>query len=282
MKYLLSKDKVFENWFNPVLDGSTLSGPMSNITNFDNPFTNPQNQISYNDCNDMIDKPAWLDPDAEPSGGRGDSLSIGAYYINGVPLSSWSSRVGGSAVATYRHNMMQNFYYTDALLKRLFPNGIQVTNKKDRLPEYKINSLKIVKMNPVHGGIAFDIFIRFKLDQFDDNEIWGKFENVGLDTIPQLQCAEINNLNKEEKIKIKGKLWNTISKWFKVKSGIYKVISDKVIVYTEFGQIKMLESGNIIEVIYADEDKIKIRFNEQIYIIKKPTYYWFNWYIEKQ
>ena len=115
----------------------------------------------------------------------------------------------------------------------------------------------------------------------NDIEIFGKFENVGIDITPKFICEEIKDFNKENTIKITGRLWNILLNWFKIKPGIYTCIAKDILIYNELGQLKKISSGNIIEVISSSEDKIKIRFNDINYIIKKPIYYWFNWYFKK-
>ena len=279
-KNIKSKKQVLESW-TPVLSGDYISSPGSNSCS-----PNYQEPNIQDGCNDIIDPPAWLNPDEDYVFGNGDRLSIGTFYINGAPLSNWSTRLGGSGVAAYRHSMMQNWYTTQTLFKRFFPNGINV-NKDADFKEIKIDKLKIIKMNPTSGGIYFDLFISFKILEDDEEntedkpEIFGKFVNLGSKHTPEFQCKEISKLNKETKIKIKGKLWNFIKDWFKAKPGIYNTIAKEVLVYNEFGQLVKLHLDNKIEVLSSNEDNIRITYDNNIYIIKKPTYYWFNWYFNK-
>lgn len=278
MKYLKDKNKVYENWLNPQLDGSYIDSSGNLVQGCNN-----NTPLIYQDQPDWLNIECENDIDydkVEGNFGNVGPLSIATYYINGQPMTSWSARMGGNHSTTYKHNLSQSFYYMDAVLKRLFPNGVNLNIKKEEIIEYSIDKLKIIKMLPVQNGLAFDVFITFTLKDID-NEFWGKFVNVGLDREPKFQCAEIKDIAIEEKLKIKGKLWNLISDWFSVKSGIYKVIADDMLVYTEFGQLKKLVKDNIIEVNYSDNEKIKLTFDNKLYIIKKPTYYWFNWYTQK-
>lgn len=280
-KNIKSKEQVLESW-TPVLSGDYVSSPGSNSCE---PNFIPPDQRD-DGCADMIDPPAWLDPDNDHVFRGGDRLSIGTFYINGAPLSNWSTRLGGSGVAAYRHSMMQNWFTTQTLFKRFFPNGLKLNNEHD-FEELKISKLKVIKMNPTNGGIYFDLFISFKIltddnEKDDDNqEIFGKFINLGSKSTPDFQCKEISKLNKETKIKIKGKLWNLIKDWFKAKPGIYNTIANEVLVYNEFGQLIRLHIDNKVEVLSATDDTIRLTYDNNIYIIKKPTYYWFNWYFEK-
>ena len=121
-------------------------------------------------------------------------------------------------------------------------------------------------------------FYRFKLN---DDELWGKFENVGVNLKPTFICEEINDIDIENKIRITGKIWNTLINWFKVKTGIYQMQAKNIFVFTELGQLKQISEGDVIEVLHSDENRIKIKHKEIIYLIKQPVYYWFNWYFIK-
>lgn len=273
-KNIKSKKEVNEAW-TPVLSGdySTTDGGCTN------PFSDPE-PIDYDYCSDMIDKPQWLDPDAENYKGP-DHLSLGAFYINGVPLSTWSTRLGGSAVSAYKNSTMQGWYATQKIFKKYFPDGLNTNQYTDDIfDDLKITNLNIIKMLPMNGGINFNIFIKFKLEDIDEF-IFGKFENIGTQKIPDFQCSQINKFSQENKIKVKGKIWNIIKDWLQVKPGIYTVLVDEVLVYTETGQLINLHIDNKVEITYSNDEIIKLQFNNITYIIKKPTYYWFNWQFQK-
>jgi hypothetical protein len=266
MKYLCNREQVFE-FFNPVLDGSSTGG------------TN----IQYNNCNDMIDVPDWLNPDIDPDADvtlmHGDITSIGTFHLNGVPLSSWSAQRGGSVYGYDKKNSLQQWYYVNALTQYLFPDGIQAyVNGKNSVQEIEIDKLTILKMVPLNIGIGFNLYIKFNIGEA---EIFGKFEKFGLELKPKFICTEIEKLKIEDRIRITGKIWNHILNWFKIKPGIYKTIMKEVNVFNELGQLKTVFENNIIEVIYSDNDIIKFKLENNTHIIKKPTYYWFNWYFEK-
>lgn len=286
-KYLKSKEKVVEAW-NPILTGGTIQGGSNLILppgSF-NPTSNYSEPGNYTNnaqqpCNDMIDKPAWLDNDDPTLVRNGDILSIGTYYINGVPLSAWGTNFGGAAGYGQKQIMM-NWYYIDALTKQLFPDGIKAYINKDDDIDYNITKLSILRIVPNSNAIGLNIYIRFELQiNGEPNEIWGKFDNVGLDMKPKFMCQELQTLDLETTIKITGKLWNIISNWFKAKTGIYKCLAKEVLVYSELGQLKKLSEGNVIEVLSSDETKIKVKYDNTVYFIKRPTYYWFNWNFKK-
>jgi len=268
LKNLKTKEEIFEN-FNPYLDGSTTSSPT---------FTPPVYNMDDICIPNMYEKPDWLNSDEDSPTFHGDILSIGTYYMNGIPLSSWSAQHGGTNPAMHKKQIMHNFYYVNTLAKRLFPDGIGAFLKREKEITYDITNLKIMKMIPCSIGIGLNIHVRFKLN---DDELWGKFENVGVDSKPTFICEEIQDIDIENKIRIVGKIWNTIISWFKVNTGIYQMQAKTIFVYTELGQLKQINEGDVIEVLHSDENRIKIKHKDIIYLIKKPVYYWFNWYFIK-
>lgn len=278
MKYLLSKDKVLENWLNPFLTGATnqnIQSPNSYQVNpgYDNP-TSAQQQ------GDPIEVPVWLNHEngEEIIKMKGDILSLGRFYINGVPLTQWSS-IGGSQVSSFRNQQMNNWYYMDAIMKKTFPNGIKAALNKDELKEYKISEVVIQKMKPTATGIGLNLYVKFK---FNENELWGKYENIGITAQPKFLCEQINTLDTEDQIKVTGKLKNIIFDWFKAKTGIYKCLAKEVLVINSNGQFDKILEGSIVEVLHSDQESIKIKTNNTTYSLKKPNYYWFNWYFEKR
>lgn len=286
MKFLLSKEKVLENWLNPFLTGATnqnIQGPANNAGNYDAIGISNPNYSQIPPVSDpTIDIPSWLKPEGNPEDGiqkmSGDILSVGRYYINGVPLTQWSA-IGGSAVASQRGQQMNNYYYMDAIMKKTFPNGIKAYLNKDEITEYKISEVVIQKMKPTSTGIGLNLYLKFK---FNEQELWGKYENVGVYATPTFICEQISGLKTEDQIKLTGKLRNIIFEWFKAKTGIYKCLAKEVLAVNEKGQYEKIIQGSIIEVLHSDKDSIKIKNNDTIFLLKKPNYYWFNWYFEKR
>jgi hypothetical protein len=284
MKFLLTKEKVFENWLNPILSGGT-----NNNIQYPGTFPLPpglQNptHVAPPTANDMIERPSWLNYEGNPADDTqvlksgGDILSLGRFYINGVPLSSWSA-IGGSSVASANAQHINNWYYMDAIMKKTFPNGMKAYLNKNEIAEYNISEVVIQKMKPTSTGVGLNMYLKFK---FNDTELWAKYENIGVYEKPKFLCEEIHNLKIEDQIKVTGKLNNIIFEWFKAKTGIYKCLAKEVVVLNEKGYYDTITEGNIVEVLHSDKDKIKIKANENIYYVKKPTYFWFNWYFEKR
>ncbi len=278
MKYLKSRDAVNE-FFNPVLNGDYIQAP--GIISNGSSIVPPSQTIQSTCSNDMIEKPFWLENDDDTIVMNGDIESIGTYFINGVPLTSWSAQRGGTFTHQYKKQMMQNYYYISALKNHLFPNGIGNNTRMNNIEDFIIKDLKILKMVPCHSGIGFNLYLTFKINDMEE-DIWAKLENINVDHKPKFICDQINSFKQDQKIKVVGYIWSSLLSWFKPEPGVYKTLVKELMVFSELGQLKHLESGNIIEVIFSNEDYIKIKYDDKIYFIKKPSYYWFNWYFEKK
>lgn len=283
MKHLLSKNKVYE-FFNPYLDGTVSAGtPNTNPGVFaPNDIIAPSGLNHMQDI-DMLDKPAWLDTDDTTVWKHGDAQSIGTFFINGEPISSWGAMRGGSLTGSFKKHMLQNWYNITNNVLGMFPNGLKA-QIQDSEEFYQIEELKIIQMIPNSNGIGFHMNIQFRLTHQEDEIdtiIFARIENIGPNMQHKFICQELDGLSKKQYIAIIGKIWVAINNFFEVPCGIYTCKNKEVITYSELGQIKVIEQNNIIEVLFVDDNKIKFSFNNTIYYIKGPSYYWFNWYFQK-
>ncbi len=268
---LLSKKelvKLNENWMNPVLSGETLNNPIIN-PDLNNPGIIPTNQC------DIYDLPAFLNSDdnQEIIYRPGYKEEIGAYYLNGEPITSWGARLGASTLYNRKQNM-NNWYIMQNIFTQLFPNGLQIKNIKDD-EDILINKYSVLKLMPNNNGINLNCFVKFNIG---DVEMFGKFINVMTDN--NFVCSELAQYDITTQIKLKGKLYNLLKDWFKIKTGIYKCTQNEFIVYSELGELKLINIGNVIEVFNVDDNKIKFKFNDITYIIKNANYFWFNWFFD--
>jgi hypothetical protein len=274
---LLTKNQLLENFGNPILDPNIYNGGLHAI-NFDpcnnNIAPNPAGATSVPPprCStDIIDNPpAFLDPNIVYK--PGEKLTLGATIINGIPLTAWGTMFAGSTQWT-QQNIMGNYQWLDAVIQSYFPNGLGVPSQE--VEELVLSDVFILKMAPSDSGIGLYVDVEFKLN---GNSLIGRFIKWPSVFI----CDPLNNLNKEEYIKVIGQLKNGLLKWFQVKSGIYVFKGKELIVWTELGQVHRLHDGDVIEVIQSTEDKIMFMHKDIKYAIKKPTYYWFNWMFEKR
>lgn len=276
---LLTKDQVVENFGNPILDPYTYGGGLHQI-NYDPcnnsivPNTRPQDgsNVAQPVCNtDIIDNPpAFLDPNIVYK--PGEKLTLGATIINGVPLTPWGTLFSGTT-QWHQKNVIGNYQWLDSTMKSLYPNGIALPSRE--IQEIELSDIFILKMAPTDSGVGIFVDIEFKLNGQNLIGRFIKWPNVFI-------CEPLNNLQKEDYIRVLGKLKNGLIKWFKPASGVYNFVGRELVVWTELGQIHRLHAGDSIEVIQSTDDKITFMHKDVKYMIKKPTYYWFNWLFKKK
>lgn len=256
---------IFEE-FNPVLDGGFIAPNLSNNVGCTDDIIEPSQTISNNTEVVTPDNPTIL----------GNTVSFGNYIINGEPITAWTAQTGGG-VSRYNDKQVQNrLMQLQQLQNQLFPNGITLINDID-FDSIDITDIKILKMNKEISS-GFILYVSFKLN---NNEIWIKVYNVGVSKKWDIISVDLKNMSKEIYLKVTGNVVNKIKNWFKITPGIYRCLADDFFVYSMFGEIKKLERGNIVEVVWSDDVKLKIIINNNEYIIKYPEYYWFNWIFEE-
>lgn len=276
-KKLMTREMICE-WLNPVLTDMTTSNPFCQ-----NNLLAPSNEEDFS--NILIEPPTWLNPecDNDPLNGSMNSGSgkeaLGAMFINGMPLSSWGAMYGGNQ-QFWRKNVMNNYF--DILHNiRSKMDDINLHDYIDDEVEINITNFIIQRIIPSEAGNGVNIYISF---DYNGENVFAKFNKFGIEdsTGYQFLCEPIfNSVTEETWIKVKGKIKNIISDWMCIKSGIYKCMANEVLTYNQFGQLGKLKKDDIIEVIKSDKNKIQFNYKDQKWIIKTPTYYWFNYYFNK-
>lgn len=274
---LLTRDQLLENFGNPVLDPSIYAGGLHAI-NFD-PCSNNivpngpgDTTVPQPNCSgDIIDNPpAFLDPDVVYKPGQ--KLTLGATIINGIPLTPWGTLFSGTNQFQQK-TTTGNYQWLDATIKAYYPNGLGVPSRE--IEELILSDVFILKMAANDSGIGLYVDVEFKLNGVSLIGRFIKWPSIFI-------CEPLNNLKKEDYIRVIGQLKNGLLKWFQVKSGIYTFKGKELIVWTELGQVHRLHEGDVIEVIQSTEDKIMFTHKDIKYAVKKPTYYWFNWMFDKK
>ncbi len=285
---LMKKDQIFE-WLNPILNGDTTDGFAALTGNCNGNIQTPQNPYTNNDCDDFMENPpAWLNTCDVPSSpnqvgnvGNGNigRDTLGAMFIDGVPVSNWGAMYGGNA-AYFRKNVMNNFIdVTNHIMA--YMNDITAVNfnrHDDDDVEFTFTNVIIQKMSPTDSGIGVNIYLSFDLNK---TNYFANFYKFGIkdNTGNGLICQPLkDSLSEENWIRVQGKLRNIIEKWLKPTSGIYKCLAKEVLVYNQFGQLNRVKANDIIEIVKSDNEKITIIWNNAKWLIKTPTYWWFNYY----
>lgn len=270
---LLNKE-IINEFFNPVLDGSTLSCSNDYMTyNLDldqfNSFCERPNDLELN--NDCSNSNFTNNTDGVVPG-----FSLSATFINGKPLTPWSARFtnAGDYRGSSRNNAINNdnLIQIYSLINTKFKDGFKkYINGNNDLEKIIINNTKI--LNVEKKGIDIIFNITFDLNEY--NNIFCKLQFNSHNHI--FECPEISKLSVENKLKIQGQILKKVNEFLQVPSGYYTLLAEDFFVFTQFGQLHTLHKDDVVDVIYSDDSIIRIKKEGKIYIIKKPDYYYFNW-----
>jgi len=148
------------------------------------------------------------------------------------------------------------------------------------LEDQDIKSMKILRIIKVNG-INYDVYLTFVIGE---NEYWGVVKNILID--PELDSEVFKDYDlyqaKEWVIKIKGLLIKTIKTWLKPEPGFYKLLNDELICYSvDTGKQLKMSDGIEIELIRSYDNKIVIRYDNDIYNLTGDNYIYFNWWFDK-
>lgn len=300
-KKFLTRDQVNENW-NPVLTGETLPGsnfgyptgqtgptnpsfPGVNANTYGNYVNGGSRNIDYNQFDQMSDKPAGLDDGCGCDDGfldnpthQGKQWSLSATFINGKPLTDWSARFLGMPGNMSNAIHLSNLYNIYTTLKTQIRGQLSKLLPKVELEEIIITNANVVKIEKTnHIDISYTI--SFNLNEREN--LFCQFKKFNSSN-PEFICSEISNLEMEDQLKIHGKLLNLLKEFLTPENGYYTLISKEFYTFNRFGQIEKLKENDVIEVIKSDEQSITFKKNNKQYIIKKPDYYYFNWFFIKK
>jgi hypothetical protein len=134
----------------------------------------------------------------------------------------------------------------------------------------------------VKSNVDYDIYLKLRIGE---EEYWGIIEDItGLNTTFTSELFKDFDLYqpKEWIIKTKGLVIKTIKTWLKPKPGTYRLQNDDVNCYSvETGKQLKMSKGIEVELIRSHENKIIIRYDNDVYNLVGDNYIYFNWWFEK-
>lgn len=159
-------------------------------------------------------------------------------------------------------------------------NAYKSLRSKLALEEQDIKNITIQRI--VKNNVDYDIYLKLTIGE---EEYWGIIENItGLNTEFTSELFKDFDLYqpKEWVIKIKGLVIKTIKTWLKPEPGIYKLLNDEVTCYSvETGKQLRMDKDIEIELVRSHENKIIIRYENELYNLIGDNYIYFNWWFEK-
>lgn len=152
---------------------------------------------------------------------------------------------------------------------------------KFALEEQDLKALKILRIVNA-DNVNYDIYVSFIID---DVEYFGVIENIfGNDVNLKSEVFKDSDLiqSKEWIIRTKGLIIKTVKNWLYPENGNYILINDSIICYSvNTGRMARLEKGSEIEVIRSSENKIVIKYDNDLYNLINDNFIYFNYWFEK-
>lgn len=170
----------------------------------------------------------------------------------------------------------------NGIMKSLSNTGnFKYLKSKLLLDDQKLQSLKIQRINNLNN-VQYDVYISFVIS---DKEYWGVIENI-LERDANLRSEVFKDIQlhqpQEWVIKIKGLLIKSVKTWLNPEEGQYRLLNEEVICYSvEAGRRLLLTKGDTIEVIRAYDNKITIKYKNDLYNLINHNYIYFNYWFEK-
>ena len=211
-----------------------------------------------------------------------------------ITLQRWTSDVGQMGVAPPDAQLSINAFdiqdnairdataKINGLLKSL-SNTPQFMVLKSRLSlqEQNITSMKILRIEK-SNNINYNFYIKFIISE---EEYWGVVENI-LDENPVFKSEVFKDsdliLSKEWVVKTKGLVVKIIKKWLNPEPGKYKLINPSCYgtnIYN--GKIFTINNGDVVEMLRSYENKIMIKYNNEVYNLTGDNFIYFNYWFVK-
>jgi hypothetical protein len=159
-------------------------------------------------------------------------------------------------------------------------NAYKNLRSKLTLEDQDIKSMKILKILK-SNKINYDVYISFIIG---DKEYWGVVKDIMNNPNFQSEVFKDYNLyqSKEWIIKIKGLVIKIIKNWLKPEPGIYKLLNNEVICYSnDTNKQLIIKKGTNIEVIRSYDNRIIIKHGSKCYNLVGDNYVYFNWWFDK-
>jgi hypothetical protein len=162
-------------------------------------------------------------------------------------------------------------------------NSAQFRSLKSKLAleEQKITSLKVLRIDD-KDNTSWDFYISFTIA---DEEYFGVVKNVtSRNTEVNSEVFKDTDLvqSKEWIIRLKGLIVKTIKQWLRPEKGMYKLLNDKIVCYSvEIGKMVEIPKNSTIEVITTFENKIVLKYKDEVYNLVNGNFVYFNYWFEK-
>jgi hypothetical protein len=206
-----------------------------------------------------------LNPDSAQMSVHVDNpqLSINAFDKHEDAIRSGVSRING-------------------ILHSLSNTGsFRALKSKLALEEQKVTNLKVQRIVS-RDQVNWDFYISFVVSE---EQYYGVIKNL-TSKHPEFSSEIFKDhelvQTPEWAIRIKGLIIKTLKKWLRPEEGIYRLINDEVICYSQdLGKMVKLTKGCEVEVVNSFENKIVVRYKTDYCILQNQNFIYFNYWFER-
>lgn len=150
----------------------------------------------------------------------------------------------------------------------------------------EFKNLKILRISE-NDNLTLDIFISFSFNEEDFFGVYKKFNWIHKTSLKTdlFTDSQYTYIDKEYKLKLSNYFRKILEKWFKPQNTQHKALK-KIPCRNKMGDKILIPKNSLIEVKNSGVDKdrnsyIRIKYKDEIYVINKNNYYYFNYWFEK-
>ena len=202
----------------------------------------------------------------------------------------------GVSVFASQDSPYTNQYYATANqinnVLSIMKNVYQNSNRPDVKLDYFLDDidgytdLKILRIHR-NENLTLDIFISFLLGEDEFFGVYRNFNSIQRQKLISdlFTDSQFNYIDNQYRLKLDTYFYKILNNWFQPKKGDYRALKD-VICRNQMGENTKIKENSQISVYSVNKDKdgnsfVRIKVNDDIFLINKNDYYFFNYWFEK-
>ena len=161
-------------------------------------------------------------------------------------------------------------------------SSFRALKSKLGLESQNLEFLKVLRITKT-DQVNYTVYVSFVID---GEEYYGYINNI-TSREPSFTSEVFKDTDliqtKEWVIRTKGLVIKTLKKWLRPEEGVYELQNDHVICYSiDTGKMSQIEKGSDVEVIRSYDNKILIKYENDLYNLVNDNFIYFNWWFEKK
>lgn len=160
-------------------------------------------------------------------------------------------------------------------------SSFRALKSKLALEDQRPTNLKVLRIVN-RDYVNWDFYISFMVS---DEEYYGVIKNMTSKN-PEFTSEIFKDdeliQTSEWIIRIKGLIIKTLKKWLRPEEGVYRLLNDEIICYSQdLAKMVKLSKGSEVELISSFENKIVIRYKTDYCILQNQNFIYFNYWFER-